>query len=958
MIDTIAEADGGSEDSDYPLVIKESSSGNGSSVGMGGIFKGKGMLQIEKSSEETTTAAVTDATNTMTSHNSINTTYAQIKTTYTSGSSTAGEDHSNNNSNDAILQIYRQKQRILMEANLEKDQRLERLEKEYNDHNIQHKEGIYWLRLQLDTTRKEKDAADERIAALQKELHKMTASSSSDDEEDDLSNPSRSSKRKKESLHSNIGSNFSSDERDKDALINQLQHRIETYKATFVAMEQQMAMMKSSSGDVIKTLKEEIADLMEDRTRAELDLMNQLSELDNENRRRQLEYSLDLHNKNETIERLRHMDLASGSSRNHRNNSSASGNVGMMVIPHNTTNTSSSLGTILYNGSNSTAESTSGILGECDALSDELDEPLDDDKEEDEGEDAPPTEEIRVVHENNNENKNNNTSYEFLWHYRREAEEEKAELKLMLETANNELEVLRRSNQNATNTNNNSRTGLSNNSVRDNISLVQRVWEEGQAIDLSIDRVSALLESTEATVSRLKDLVEKSSPNNSSNDDDDAQGSKNPKMAEKERMLSVLESASLIHDQVKVSITLIELKVRNQFECLKNDLLANQAGSSSGVAAAASGNTSEETMEEMKEIQACALNELQKAREDFYGQLQELEDSTILEKSRFKDLLREPMERKASKHGADMARIAQTTTTNNNSETTSKTDSGGALSSQQGSSRAVADCGTGKTSDYNADNDAEEDDGLMISRQALQLLEKELVQFAERMQSKNATIESLKSEVQRHKVKESNLRKELRASIKVNLGMNHGGGGGMKSGSKDSKKSRSANAREGKSSKGGSSSSSSNHNKHGTCYKTKETYGKGSSTRVPVECRLPPNIPTEVHTTRRLVKRISSIHVDPETLNNPHMVRDLSSSERDPTAHQVPEQANLPNRHGSIHFQSVSTSNNKDTMHSESTTTGHKSNSNSSSRRLKPSSREIKRLVFLPPCFFSDYEAP
>jgi hypothetical protein len=193
-----------------------------------------------------------------------------------------------------ILQIYREKHNVLMEANAEKGERLHHLEKEFNNHNIQHNEGISWLRLQLDTSRREKDAADERIADLQKELRLLNSD-----------RPPRTI-----SLDPTITDSVGNGD-EKLNSITRLQNRLEKYECSFGIMEYQMAMMKSSSGEIIKMLKEEIASLMEDRSRVELELLNQLSELDDENRRRKLEYTLELHNKDETIETLRNLKSCS-----------------------------------------------------------------------------------------------------------------------------------------------------------------------------------------------------------------------------------------------------------------------------------------------------------------------------------------------------------------------------------------------------------------------------------------------------------------------------------------------------------------------------------------------------------------------------------------------------------------------------------------------------------------------
>jgi hypothetical protein len=188
-----------------------------------------------------------------------------------------------NSSIEEVLKIHRNKQRILLEANVDKDERLERLEKEYHNVNIQYKEGINWLRLQLDTSRREKDAAEERIFELQADLHHLNIDESNCPTEDGI-------------INNNNNDN------DNDI---RLQKRLKKYETSFGVMENQIAMVKTTSGEVVKTLKEKIADLMEDRSKAELDLLNQLSVLDNESRRQKLDYELQLQNKDEIIEGLR-----------------------------------------------------------------------------------------------------------------------------------------------------------------------------------------------------------------------------------------------------------------------------------------------------------------------------------------------------------------------------------------------------------------------------------------------------------------------------------------------------------------------------------------------------------------------------------------------------------------------------------------------------------------------------
>eukprot|EP00536_Pseudo-nitzschia_multiseries_P002853 jgi/Psemu1/6425/gm1.6425_g len=402
-----------------------------------------------------------------------------------------------------ILQIYRNKQRILMEANLEKDRRLEELEKEYNHQNVQNKEGIYWLRLQLDTTRQEKNNTEQRLSELQTQLQKMIASRPPPYSVDDQTHD---------------------DGRDeKDLLISRLQNRIKKYENSFGVIENQMAMIESSSGEIINNLKKEIADLMEDRTKVELKLLNQLSDLDNETRRRQLEYALELESKDEKIEALRKGQQVSLCTVDNSSRISSEGNK------------SESLGYFFGTSSKSKGESR-------------LDELL--------------------VHRLGGR---------------------RTELHRKIEASSNGSEDVRT----VPNSKDDTRTG-------------ERIWEERHRIESSICRVKSVLESTNAAISNLKDIVE--SFNLGDNSDIEI---------EKEKMLSIHQSASLIHDQVKVSIALIELKLRNKFDCLKSDLSTGYSESST---------SREAGVNAIEKVKNDALMELEKVEADFSRQVKGLEE--------------------------------------------------------------------------------------------------------------------------------------------------------------------------------------------------------------------------------------------------------------------------------------------------------------------------------------------
>jgi len=685
------------------------------------------------------------------------------------------------NKEENILQIYRERQRLLMEANTEKDIRLERLEKKFNDHTIQNNEGIQWLRLQLDTSRLEKNAANDRIAELQKELRRLSSDQ-----------PPRSISLDNPTISDSAGNGD-----EKDNLIIRLQSRAEKYESSFEVMETQMAMIESSSGEVIKTLKEEIADLMEGRTRVELDLLNQLSELDNENRRRQLEYALELRNKDETIETLRNLEDYSITTKGRQASSSS---------------------TLIYNGSSSTEDS-------CEIWpSDQANDLPTDDPQ---GGKEKSSLILRLG-------------------------EEKAELQRKLDKANKELGDLR-----------------SGSNVKDSLKLVQRVSEERRAIDMSLDRVKTVFGSTDAAVSNLKGLIEKF------NTDDDSGAER-----EKKRMLSVLESASLIHEEVKLSILLTELKLRNEFECLKKNQMMNGGNHESTA-------HKQELINEMKEIQNNALIELGKAGAEFSRQFKDLETRTILEKTKIEDFLQNSTQKRDRKHASKSSKTSQTSAMHEL-----------ALAFQAG--RA------------SRDSSAATDDSLMINRDVLHLLEKEHLELRERMLAKNQKIISLKEGLERHKIRESDLRKELRASMKSNAGKNR---------------------------------SNEDEKRHST---------------------FPQNVPREIHTT---IVSPGSVLSDQNVLSTKFkgeisrrrkgMSDDSLEGGTNPIAPIHPLTSG--NRIDSIGFVPSPPSAGTSAGASAGKNINSKSTSTSIStkdaiRRLQPTPREVKKLVFLPPCFFSDLE--
>jgi len=681
-----------------------------------------------------------------------------------------------------ILQMNHQRQRILMEANIEKDKRLQELKKEIKDQNTQHQEGIYWLRMQLETSRQEKNEADRRIVEFQNELRRLT------------SLPPPRSISLDPTISDSVGDGY-----EKDIMIAQLQNRLEKFESSFNVMENQMSMMKSSSTEVVKSLKEEIAGLMEDRTRSELDFLNKVSELENESRRTQLEFTMELHKKDGIIETLRNTETCSASAN----------------------------GTMIYDESSST-EITKNSISCSETWSNDQSNDLS-------------TSLIRGGMDQSS--------------LALRLEEQNAVLQRKLYKANKELKILK-----------------SRSKALDNSQSVHRLSEERRAIDLSMDRLKTVMGSTSSAVSELRGLVEKIKT------DDDSGADK-----QKKRMLSVLESAFLIDEEVKLSVLLTELKLRNEYECLKKNKLAIDWGDQANL-------NKQQLRNDLEQIQNDALAELGKAGAEFSRQVEDLEKRIEADK-----------------------RAKNRNSKSRNSCITS-------LDKFHGMNRLNELISSSQADNFSRDGSESSGDRLMISRNVLNLLEKELLQSAERIKAKNKRIGSLKEDLERSKIRVTRLKKELKDSIKRN----------------------------------GSSKSFKNVDD------TRETTEDDRK-----DSMFSKSIPREIHTTIEDQSTLSPAVSPGQQERKKLSIKALKGETRrrrkgmsDDSQDGGTNPAKAP-----VHFLTPNDRADSIGFVPSPSRVGKRSNSNATSttkplsdasRRVQPTSHDIKKLVFLPPCFFED----
>jgi hypothetical protein len=519
------------------------------------------------------------------------------------------------------LDASRKRIEILVQTNNEKDKKLEMLEQELHRHKVQHKEGIYWLQLQLDTARREKDASEERMAELQADLRAML----------------RIGEDNKISSDDEIGDNV-----DPEKL--EMKERLNKYKTGLDVMENQLTMLMTSSGEVVKTLKEEIADLMEDRSKMELDLLNQLSALDNEKRRSDLEYESKLKLKDETIERLR-----------------AQGNLKL------------------------------ASSSDVDEMEDEISRLRQLKREAEDINDRERAEADDVI---------------------QRLEDDKSRLARRLEAAVDDMAILK-----------------SGPGAKGAVNVLDRIEIERENITSLMLRVASVWELADASILSLESAMDQLRPYDNTEINDDS-----------ERLLSTLESAALVHGQIKVSLLLVELKLRNQLLCLKSDKLTmGWAG------------PSDNDMERnMQDIQKDALTALSQVEADLSVQMQNLEETARRETAELKEELQQRVDKLTEvQEGYEELEAEVSRLKNSNND-----------------------------SDFHARAAASGDDRPPISVGVLDQLHKEVIRIVDRIQVKDATISALTDELGHYKAREQNLRKELKKVLRSGNTAENGRGRG------------------------------------------------------------------------------------------------------------------------------------------------------------------------------------
>ena len=239
-------------------------------------------------------------------------------------------------------------------------------------------------------------------------------------------------------------------------------------------------------------------------------------------------------------------------------------------------------------------------------------------------------------------------------------------------------------------------------SSADAVQSMDQIREDRDESIATLERVALLWDRADEAIQSLETVMEELKPKEEEPVDNE----------DRERALSTLESASLVHGQVKVSLMLIELKLRNGLMSLKND--AAELGSMALAEPA--------IMQQISQAQEESLAAIAKLEDSLKLQMEHLEDKSIKETKEVKENL--------EKEVAQMS---------------------------------VEELGTlAKQTSGSPDKNVE----LFVSRKILERLQNEVLQVVARVKEKNETIGRLEAAVEERKAREKTLLEELRKLMK------------------------------------------------------------------------------------------------------------------------------------------------------------------------------------------------
>jgi hypothetical protein len=489
-----------------------------------------------------------------------------------------------------------------------------RMQKEINALRSQHKNEMYWMQLELDTTRREKEAAEDRLTEFLRDLH------DGDDTTTSITVPPTSNATP-ESPTSPLDSLANTLPMASPTVPNpatsslEWRKQAEKYDRMIRIMNNQMQLIRNSCDNVVKSLKEEISDIMDDKCTHEMELINQLSVLEKE--KCEVEVKLAQREKEEAVQRAKSSRIRQ--------------------------------------------EDMRKLQSEVRLL-------IDDKKkiEKELVEERLKTQTMQV---------------------------EKQDLVSQLEKLKGDLALLQ--------------------SSPDRIQGQNKTTMDRDEIMTTLDRVSSLWERADASMQHLETTMNQYHlPDGGFVDSVDH-----------ERTLSMMETTSLLHGQIKVTMMLIEVKLRNNLACLGSEHMQVKSLDPAS-------QTLQEQVQAVQNEAMLAIAHVESALEQHF---RELEEQSVAEAKAVRDL----MEHKVN----ELRRIQSRQR---------KLEEDVALFRKQG---AISQQGKKQSLDSSKD--------LYVSRKVLQRLQNEVLQVVDRVREKNDVIDRLSATIDSFKAREEVLVQQI-----------------------------------------------------------------------------------------------------------------------------------------------------------------------------------------------------
>ena len=174
----------------------------------------------------------------------------------------------------------------LESARIKQEEEIAFLRSEAGASQTKHRDAVYWIKLEVDTLRQEKAAAEDRMGELYRDMREIEFMG--EDSEVMMMVGG-------EDVRGGVPTNMNG------KYVLNLQSQLSKSMQTMRVLDNQIGMMKRSYNAVVESLKEEIFDVMDDKSSIEMELLNQLAILDSEKRNQEDEYHREKNLRDERI---------------------------------------------------------------------------------------------------------------------------------------------------------------------------------------------------------------------------------------------------------------------------------------------------------------------------------------------------------------------------------------------------------------------------------------------------------------------------------------------------------------------------------------------------------------------------------------------------------------------------------------------------------------------------------